>query len=314
MSAICEEFQYLMDIDAQGQSALSWAQDNQGEIEALLQQQGALLIRGLTIPSSKMFGKVLCALFDDELLEYTYRSTPRTEVKGNVYTATEYHNEQVISQHNENAYSNKWALRIGFLCMHPADVGGQTPIADSRAIYKDIPKEIRDEFEAKDIKYVRNYSDVDLPWTEVFCTEERGEVEIYCQKNNLKYEWVGENGLRTTQVNPASQVHPIIGDKVWFNQAHLFHVSNLQAEIAQTLLASVGEEHLPRNAYFGDGSPIDPEHLAIIRQIIVSHKVSFDWQKNDLMLLDNMLFTHGREPFEGQRKVLVGMAKLVGSY
>jgi len=103
-------------------------------------------------------------------------------------------------------------------------------------------------------------------------------------------------------------VHPRTGENLWFNQAHLFHVSSLGKEIAETLISSLGEENLPRNTYYGDGSPIEPEVLDCIRAAYEQIKIKFPWQKNDLLLLDNMLFTHGREPYTGTRKVLVGMA------
>jgi alpha-ketoglutarate-dependent taurine dioxygenase len=48
--------------------------------------------------------------------------------------------------------------------------------------------------------------------------------------------------------------------------------------------------------------------LETIRAVYDQTKIRFSWEKNDLMLLDNMLFTHGRESFTGARKVLTGMA------
>jgi alpha-ketoglutarate-dependent taurine dioxygenase len=74
----------------------------------------------------------------------------------------------------------------------------------------------------------------------------------------------------------------------------------------------MGEDNLPRNTYYGDGSPIEPEALQLIRDLYEQNKIVFKWQKNDLMLLDNMLYTHGRTPFTGDRKVLVGMARIHG--
>ena len=304
-----ESLSFLLRVEPNGKKPLDFIDENKVSIQQLLQANGALLIRGLRILSSQQFGHVLEKVFDEKLLNYSYRSTPRTELRGNVYTATEYHCDEVIPQHNENAYSNQWAMRIGFLCMIPSAVGGETPIADSREVYRRLPKEIVKKFEEKKVMYVRNYGEIDLPWSEVFQTEDKQEVEQYCLSNNMQCEWLPDNGLRTTQINPATAIHPVTGEKVWFNQAHLFHVTSLNADVRQSLLSVVTEEYLPRNTYYGDGSPIEPEVLKIIRDVYEQCKICFKWQKNDLMLLDNMLYTHGRLPFEGNRKILVGMAQ-----
>jgi Taurine catabolism dioxygenase TauD, TfdA family len=298
----------LLDIESSGLSAVRWAEEYQENVRSLIEAQGALLIRGLKVLGSTDFSKILTTLFASELLEYVYRSTPRTQLRGNVYTATEYPASQVIQQHNENSYSRTWPNRLGFLCLLPAETGGETPIGDSRIVYDMLPESVRSKFEEKGVLYVRNYSTIDLPWSVVFQTEDKSEVEAFCEANELKYEWLDDNRLRTSQVNPASAIQPRTGEKIWFNQAHLFHVSSLGKEVADTLLDSLGEENLPRNSYYGDGSRIEPEVLDVIRRTYEQTKVKFTWQKNDLLLLDNMLFTHGREPYTGTRKVLVGMA------
>lgn len=297
----------LLEIEAD-KDALDWAEECQQEIRNLIETNGAVLVRGLNIFGSAQFGAILSTLFGADLLEYVYRSTPRTEMRGNVYTATEYPASQVIPQHNENSYSRHWPNRIGFMCILPAQAGGETPITDSRAVYQMLPQSLRDKFEERGVLYVRNYSSLDLPWSVVFQTTNRSEVEAYCTANDLDYEWFEKDGLRTRQINSATAVHPLTGEKLWFNQAHLFHASSLGKEIAETLLSSIGEENLPRNSYYGDGSPIEPEALEQIRAAYERNKISFCWQKNDLLLLDNMLFAHGRESYRGPRKVLVGMA------
>jgi len=299
----------LLNVDTQGQKVLDWASENHAQLERLLQANGALLIRGLKILSSKQFGQVLAAIFGEDLIDYSYRSTPRTELRGKVYTATEYHKDQTIPQHNENAYSNRWPMRIGFFCTQPSDTGGCTPISDSRKLYTSLPKELVEKFEARKIMYVRNYSDIDLPWSEVFQTDDRSVVEAFCNANGIKYEWFEDNALRTTQVNPAVAMHPSINEKIWFNQAHLFHITNLDPEIRNSLLEIMPEDRLPKNTYYGDGSPIEESYLDLIRTLYEETKISFPWQRGDLMLLDNMLYTHGREPFTGNRQVLVGMAR-----
>ena len=292
-----------------GVQAQEWLDAHKQDVEAFVAERGALLIRGLAIANDEEFAAALNILFGEDLIKYTYRSTPRSEVnKKHVYSATEYHASQPILQHNENAYSNVWPMRIGFTCLIPASKMGNTPISDSRLAYQLIPKEIREEFERKGVMYVRNYSEIDLPWEEVFQTSDRSEVEQFCRENDLLFEWKPD-GLRTKQINQATMMHPVTGEMLWFNQAHLFHPSSLEPELREGLLELLGEENLPRNAYFGDGTPLEEEALAVIRNVFETTKFSFQWEKGDLLLLDNMLFTHGREPYEGQRKVLVGMAK-----
>ena len=84
----------------------------------------------------------------------------------------------------------------------------------------------------------------------------------------------------------------------------------LREDVARDMLAVCAEEDLPRNVYHGDGSPIDVADLERIRAAYDEIKFHFEWQKNDVLLLDNMLVTHGRQPFVGERKILVGMAGL----
>ncbi len=299
----------VLQVDQNGTKTVDWAERNREHIERLLQTNGALLIRGLKFVGSQQFGSVLATLFASELLEYVYRSTPRTELRGNVYTATEYHHDLRIPQHNENAYGNCWAMRLGFLCTLPAETGGATPICDSATVYAQIPDAVRARFERTGVLYVRNYSEIDLHWSEVFQTRDRAVVEEFCRANHIDYAWLDGDRLRTRQINQASAVHPVTGARVWFNQAHLFHVSSLEQEIQGQLLSVLPELELPRNTYYGDGAPIEAETLRQIREVYARNQFSFEWQRNDLLLLDNMLYSHGREPYSGNRQVLVGMAR-----
>ena len=124
-------------------------------------------------------------------------------------------------------------------------------------------------------------------------------------------EWKDGERLRTRAVRPALARHPRSGEVLWFNHATFFHISTLAPEIRSELLELFDEPDLPANTYYGDGSPIELEVLDNLRSIYQRETLRFPWQRGDVLLLDNMMVAHGRAPFHGERKILVGMAEPV---
>lgn len=310
---------YFLNLDESGPLVLEargrdfdpfeWTKENKSHLENKLLKYGGILLRNFNINSVSEFNRMI-QILSPELLDYVYRSTPRTKLGGRIYTATEYPADRVIQLHNENAYSRSWPQKIFFFSVIVASEGGETPIADSRNVYKKIDSHIKAKFEQHGVMYTRNYSKgIDLSWQEVFQTEERAEVERYCKENDIKFEWkTGLPELTTKQICQASFVHPASGESVWFNQAHLFHISSLDDESRLSLIRELGEENIPRNASYGNGEPMELEVLEHIREVYNLEKINFKWHKGDIMILDNVLMAHGRETYKGERKVAVAMA------
>jgi len=281
------------------------------ETEAHLATAGGVLFRGFSVPTVPHFQQ-FAAAFGHPLLSYEFASTPRSAVGSGVYTSTEYPAHQHIPLHNEQAYTREWPMKIWFHCVTASPVGGETPIADSRAVYRHMPAGIRERFRAG-LQYVRNYGDFDVPWQQVFGTDRPADVEAFCRRAGIQWEWTGDGELRTRQLCQGVEVHPGTGEPVWFNQGHLFHVSNLQPEVRESLEDLLGVEHLPRNVYFADGSPIPDGLFDEVRAVLDAETVTFPWQDGDVLMLDNMLAAHARNPFEGPRKVVVAMAEPHGN-
>lgn len=285
--------------------------DNNELINKELLKSGGILLRGFSIRSISEFNK-LSNIVSPNLLDYVNRSTPRTNIGGKIYTATEYPPEKSIPFHNENAYTLSWPNKILFFCAIAAKVGGETPIADSREVFKKINQDIVNKFNEKKVLYVRNYTTgIDLSWQEVFQTEDKNEVEKYCRENSISFEWHHPNNsnvkLVTKQICQATLVHPVTGETVWFNQAHLFNAFALGEKERELLISAVGKDALPRNTYYGDGSEIEPEVFVQINEAYEQERIEFTWHKGDVMILDNILMAHARNPFSGDRKIVVAM-------
>jgi alpha-ketoglutarate-dependent taurine dioxygenase len=303
----------LIEPAAEGVDLVAWARAGRGLIEEKLLAHGAILFRGFNLRTAAELDALITASCD-EVAHYQEAATPRTYVGGNIYTSTDFPPAQRIFLHNENSHCPNWPLRLFFFCLTPAERGGETPVADSRRVMQALDPKVRARFLEKKIMYVRNFGDgLGLPWQAVFNQKEKAEVEAYFRRHRIEWEWRGEERLRIRYVREAAAVHPRTGEKVWFNHVPLFHISRVEPEARAALLAQFGEEGLPYNACYGDGSAIEDSVLDEICATYLKEMRLFRWQTGDVLMLDNMLAAHGREPFEGrQRKILVGMAEPAG--
>lgn len=287
-----------------------WVADGRDEVAAALLAHGAILFRGFGVGSVEEFEATARGL-SPELLDYTERAAPRRKVGGKAFTSTEFPAHQRIPMHHEMSYSHNWPTRIWFYCEQPPAAGGRTPISDERRLVEKLDPAIQRPFREKRVMYVRNYGGgIDLTWQEGFQTEDRGEVEEYCRQAGIDFEWLDGDRLRTRQVRQAVATHPQTGETVWFNHAHMFHASSLDPEVRDALRSQFAEDELPRNAFYGDGSQIDPAVLDEIRDLYEQEAVRFTWERGDVLLLDNFLAAHGREAFEGPRRIVVAMSDL----
>jgi len=302
-------FPRLIEPNAESLNLVDWARDQREELTRELYEHGAILFRGFDVDSPERFREVASVFAP--LLDYKERAAPRTAVSQSVYTSTEFPPDQVIPMHHEMSYSHNWPAKLWFYCDQPPAGGGRTPVVDDRKIIGLIPDEIKERFLDKGVMYVRNYGEgVDMPWQEVFQTEDRAVVEEYCRQSHTQVEWKEGGRLRTRANRQVTATHPVTGDVVWFNHAYMFHHSNLEPSVREALLSEFAEDELPRNSFYGDGTPIESSILEELKELYEREAIRFEWQKGDVMWVDNFLASHGREPFTPPRKILVAMTEL----
>ena len=60
----------------------------------------------------------------------------------------------------------------------------------------------------------------------------------------------------------------------------------------------------------GDDSPVDAKALLDVSEFMMDNRVSFKWQKDDVIIIDNQVTMHSRKTFERPRRILVRLAGL----
>ncbi|MEV7287865.1 TauD/TfdA family dioxygenase [Streptomyces sp. NPDC093252] len=296
---------------APGTPVLDHIRAHRDKLRTVLAERGALLLRGFDVGGVDGLDAAVRAFSGSEPLTYAERSSPRSTIKGQVYTSTDYPADEEIFLHNENSYQAVWPRTLYFYCIEPALTRGATPLADIRAVRREIHPAVREEFARRGgWRVVRNFhADFGVPWQETFGTTDRDAVVAYCRGRGITAEWRPDGGLRTVTTRPVTRVHPVSGEEVWFNHATFWHITSLAPEVREGLREIFADEDLPTNTYYGDGGPIADETVAHLRAAYRTATTRFDWQRDDLLVVDNMLAAHGREPFTGPRRIAVAMAE-----
>ncbi|MEA5565013.1 TauD/TfdA family dioxygenase [Anabaena sp. UHCC 0399] len=304
---------------------VSWLSEERRSLEKELQRKGAILLRGFkAIQGAEAFETVISA-FSSQNATDEGSTSPRTLVQNQIYTSTNAPSYLPIELHQERSFHTEFPDKIAFFCDVAPSQDGETPIADMRAVYQALPLSLIKRFEEKGIKLRRRLPTKNwtrnkavITWQETFDTDNRHEVESIVEKLGWQLKWNRFSLEVDNCVCPASITHPLTGDRVWFNQAHVLHKTNLLHWAKRygsfqlwtiALLAPIFTQFYYYHHVFGDNSEINSADLDTIRQAISSQEIRFCWQQGDILLLDNIIMAHGRRIFNGRRRILVTLIK-----
>lgn len=308
---------------AEKSDLFSWIKENQAYLLESLLQHGALRFTGFNLtPEEFALATDLALPEDQSLLNYTAGVSRRTKVKDDLFLSTTLSNKAVLLQHNEMSYMPNWPSKIAFYCDIEPPIGGETPICSNRQFTKKLDPKIFQRFTEKKVKYIRNYrsdSPMGVSWEQSFETDDKKQIEAHCKKFGFEFTWLPGNRLKTSNLSQGSITHPKTGDVIWFNHAYMLNNGSdnpnvpppgfraflpaMTDEIIKEMKATPPTE-LPHNSFYGDGSLIESSVIEELHSIYMSESVAFKWQKGDFIILDNLLASHGRNPFEGDRRIL----------
>lgn len=286
--------------------ASAWAEEHRDELRDRLDDQGAIVVRGLGLCEVSMVKEVVAAL-GIRLMAEREAFASRTAHADSLYSGSAWPADQPMCMHHELSYVRTAPSVLIFACLVPPTTGGATGVADSRALIEELPKATLGRLAREGWLLTRNYGGpVALSWQNAFGTSSRAEVERYCRENGIEAEWSGDK-LRTRQLRPAFVRHPVSGRRCWFNQISFLSEWSLDLDVRDYLISALGADGLSFNTAWGDGEPFAPELINQINAVYDRVTRREPWEAGDLMLVDNVRMAHSREPFEGPREIVAGL-------
>ena len=309
-------------LESSTDEAVAWLSENYEELEDLLLVAGALFLRGFAIANSADFNKVI-DLFPGTSFGYEGGGAPRDVVEGKALETNKLDGAATIRLHQEMAYLPEFPKVIAFFCQKPAEIGGETIIGEMRNFSEIASKKFVDALKEKGVRYTYNFRSPDRKtgvdsmdlfhrtWQDAYCTSDKSEVEAICRRRGLEFSWLPDGSFSTVYNAPGFITHPKTGASVWFNSI---------ATIAFTRTNVVGFDEimkayessglqLPVVTTHADGSELDEEEVEKLFPLLDEIAVAVPWQAGDVMLVDNISVSHGRNPFTGTRSVQVGLLR-----
>jgi len=318
--------------DVSRDELLAWMAAERSWLDTQLHTHGAILLRGFrALRGSEDFEEVM-RLISTELLDYAGGHTPRSAVQGKIVSSTDAPAHLTIGLHQEMSYlepspsfPDPTPDRVAFFCQVAPGGGGQTPVCDMRLVYQRLPADLIQRFEDKGLILTRRLPETkeagyEAIWPSVLGSTDRDEAAKFAEQRGWRVEWTDDGGAYVFhQPSPVMKTHRVTGEKVWFNQAHLLHKayapwttdflgeSPEQKQEANRLRARLSSRFFFHSTH-ADGSEILISDLECIRRTIAETMVMFDWRVHDVLVCDNKLVAHGRQPYQPPRTILAALA------
>ena len=285
--------------------------DHRTKLLALVDRHGAAVVRGLALRTAAEAATAIRTLTDRLMVERE-SFAPRTPLDAGLSSSTAWPPDQPMCMHHELSYALEVPRLLFFGCLTAPTTGGATALADAAAVLRDLPPELVDRFERSGWILTRAHNDVvGVPWADAFGTTERSGVEEYCQANDIECNWDADGGLRTRRRRPAVIIHPVSGERVWFNQVAFLNEWTMEPAVREYLTLEFGPDGLPFNSFDGDGGPLDRATVDLINEVYDRHTVRVPWVAGDLLIVDNLRTAHSRDPYTGDREIVVAFAEPV---
>ncbi|PVH80151.1 Clavaminate synthase-like protein [Cadophora sp. DSE1049] len=296
------------------------AQD--GILTNLLARHGTLLFRDLPIHSATDFSEFAHA-FGYKPHEIIGIVVDRPMLAPNVAPANEAPKEVLIYNHNESPQVPHAPEYIFFHSHKAPSIGGETPISSSLELFERARAEIPEFIEKLGEKGIlskvtykvdkqyeggstlkqafgKEIQDGDDETTRR--TKIEAQIRRYGRGDHTKWEWSDDGTLVLTHHLPAIRTQPNTNLPTLFTGLAAYY-RNLQTN-ANAARGKVTQQ------LFGDGTPIPEKYLKKLAEITEDIRVLHKWHRGDVLVYDNVISQHGRQPWGGQQEDRVVLASL----
>jgi alpha-ketoglutarate-dependent taurine dioxygenase len=313
-----------------GQGGLPrWLRRELPRVQEALLRSGAVLLRGFELREPAEFAEAAELVAGPLDAEYEGPS-PRTALGARgVYTASEVSGKVAIAEHAELSYMPRMPRHVLFWCRKPASFAGGTTLVDGRRVLARLdPARLVPLLEGLRIRrrHARAHGPHDpfelKRWTLSF-GETRGAASERVRALGFTARWERDGALTLEHTQPALRLHPETGEQAWLNHLLVFHASAPAAVLDQPLaspalrrLALLYRAAMPRlgrevatDVTLPDGTPIDDATVAHVREAVADETVAIRWRAGDLLIVDNHIALHGRQPYRGAREVIAAWSR-----
>lgn len=294
---------------------LQWLENRRPVLDRMVVNNGGIVLRGFPVATTADFENVIDR-FPTYTQGYVGGISPRRALGAKALESTSIAPQYRLGIHQEMAYTRDYPPRIMFFARIVPDEGGQTIIADMRQVTAKLPPTLTEKLDRLGVAAVRNFGNGEheerasvepefMPWATSFDTDDRAEVERLCRGLGREAIWNANGSLTTVARFPAFTIHPATGERVYRANLHAvrqpFVDTSAEAEELRSFQA------VPSGNYFGDGTPLNDAEWAGLSAIIDEETREWVWAAGDVMILDNLLVGHGRNPFRGERETQVAL-------
>lgn len=287
------------------------------QINEELNKSGFIWIKNSGITSAEDFDHHH-EKFISQPMNYLEGDAIRGQASKNILTAFSESDDKSdkIELHQELANASKFPQRIIFYCQLPAVKGGESIIADMTKVTHDLPSALFKKILQKKGMFQTFFLDEESDnsgydflfrsWQDAFKADSKLQVEKKAIELGCTITWHDNNIMRLQKILP-NTISINNNQSIFFNQ--IFFYDAYYNDNFKIITKFQDKFNLPHcyGYCWEDGSIISKDDINLIAHAYNKNEQTMLLAAGDVLVLNNILYSHGRLPFEGERKVFVLM-------